>query len=357
MTVSTTKVAIVGIGNCAAALVQALWYYRDTDRATAGDGLITPIAGGYGIDSIEVVAAFDVHQNKVAADLADAIRTAPNNTLAFAEVPQTGVVVSRGPTLDGLGSYLIDHVPESTVEPVDVAQVLRQSGAQVLVNFLPVGSEVATRHYMEAALAANCAVVNCIPVFIASDPDWAARFTNAGLPIIGDDIKSQVGATIVHRVLTQLFRERGVELLRTYQLNFGGNTDFLNMLERERLKSKKVSKTRAVTSQLGKALDEGNVHVGPSDFVPWLEDRKWAHIRMEGRGCGGAPLNIELKLEVWDSPNSAGVVLDAIRCARIALDRGLAGPLEEPSSYYMKSPPVQHSDDRARALTESFMAG
>ena len=348
------RVAVVGVGNCASALVQALHYYAESSQTK---GLITAQAGGYGVGDIRIVAAFDVNALKVGKDLGEAIHAAPNNTLNFAEVPGLGVSVLRGPTMDGLGSYLSDKVAESDAPVADVAQVLRASGAQVLVNYLPVGSEAATRFYIEAALQAGCAVVNCIPVFIASDPVWAQRFADANLPIVGDDIKSQVGATIVHRVLTQLFRERGVELLRTYQLNFGGNTDFLNMLERERLKSKKISKTRALTSQGGAVMAEEDVHVGPSDFVPWLEDRKWAHIRMEGRGCGGAPLNIELKLEVWDSPNSAGVVLDAIRCARIGLDRGIGGPLEAASSYYMKSPPVQHSDDHALALTQAFMAG
>lgn len=357
MSDTAIRIAIVGVGNCASALVQAVRYYTDGKGQGTDAGLITPRVGPYAVSDIEIVAAFDVHSDKVGADVAQAISCAPNNTLTFQEVPETGVTVARGPTLDGLGAYLVDTVPESDAEAVDVAAVLRESGAQVLVNYLPVGSEAATRFYMEAALEAGCAVVNCIPVFIASDPIWARRFAEAGLPIVGDDIKSQVGATIVHRVLTQLLRERGVELERTYQLNFGGNTDFLNMLERERLQSKKLSKTRAVTSQVGKALPEQNVHVGPSDFVPWLEDRKWAHIRMEGVGCGGAPMNIELKLEVWDSPNSAGVVLDAIRCARIGLDRGLSGPLEAPSSYYMKSPPVQYSDNHAREMTEAFMAG
>lgn len=350
------KVAIVGLGNCASSLVQAIHHYRLDNAESGTDGLIIPVIGGYRASDIEIVAAFDVHAGKVGRELSEAIFADPNNTLGFAQVPPSGVTVSRGPTLDGLGEYVVDVVPESDLPAVDVVQVLRDSGAQILVNYLPVGSEQATRFYVEAALDAGCAVVNCIPVFIASDPQWAARFTAAGLPIIGDDIKSQLGATILHRVLAQLFRERGVILDRTYQLNFGGNTDFLNMLERKRLASKKISKTRAVTGRIGREIEADAIHIGPSDYVPWLKDRKWAHIRMEGRGCGGAPINLELKLEVWDSPNSAAVVLDAIRCAGLALDRGIGGPLVAPSSYYMKSPPEQFDDDVARAMTEQFIA-
>jgi myo-inositol-1-phosphate synthase len=302
-------------------------------------------------------AAFDIHADKVGRDLADAIMLPPNNTCRFSAVPATGVVVRRGPTLDGRGRYVAHRIPESVEPPVDVAAVLRETGSEVLVCYLPVGSEAAVRHYAEQALAAGCAFVNCIPVFIASDPRWQERFAAKGLPLIGDDIKSQVGATIVHRMLTRLFRERGVRLDRTYQLNFGGNTDFENMLERERLQSKKTSKTNAVMSQLDEPLPEGCAHVGPSDHVPWLLDRKFCYIRMEGTGFGQVPMACELKLEVWDSPNSAGVVIDAVRCAGLAMDRGLSGPLIGPCSYFMKSPPEQFPDHRARSLTEAFIAG
>jgi myo-inositol-1-phosphate synthase len=313
--------------------------------------------GGYQPRHLTFTAAFDVSAQKVGRDLSEAVFAPPNNTYRFADVPHLGVTVQRGPTLDGLGKYVRGLVPESEAEPVDVARTLKESGAEVVVSYLPVGSEEATRWYAEQALEAGCAFINCVPVFIASQPAWSRLFAERGLPIIGDDIKSQVGATITHRVLTHLFRERGVRLDRTYQLNFGGNTDFLNMLERERLESKKISKTQAVTSQLDYTLPEGATHVGPSDFVPWLEDRKFCYIRMEGTTFGNVPLNCELKLEVWDSPNSAGVVIDAVRCAKLALDRGLAGALEAPSSYFMKSPPVQFSDDEARARTEAFIAG
>jgi myo-inositol-1-phosphate synthase len=355
MHTQTIKIAVVGVGNCASALVQAIRQSHEQNEPMKG--LMNVLVGDYRVEDIEVVAAFDVHTQKVGYDLADAVFTAPNNTLRFASVPQTGVTVTRGPTLDGIGEYLADVVPLSNATPVDVAQALRDSGAQVLVNYLPVGAEDATRYYMEQALAAGCAVVNCIPVFIASDPEWAARFKAAGLPIIGDDIKSQLGATIVHRNLIRLFCDRGITVNRTYQLNFGGNTDFQNMLERKRLESKKLSKTRAVTSQTDGSLRPTDVHVGPSDHVPWLEDRKWAQIRIEGTGIGGAPVNLELKLEVWDSPNSAGVVLDAVRCLRIALDRGEAGPIEAASSYLMKSPPVQHDDTEAMHLMQTYMDG
>jgi len=313
--------------------------------------------GGYHVSDITVASAFDINAAKVGLDVAEAIRAMPNNTLAFAEVPRTGVRVARGPTLDGLGRYLRDEIPEAEGPVEDVAAILRESHTDVLVSYLPVGSQKATEWYAEQALEAGCAFVNCIPVFIASDPGWNARFKARGLPIIGDDIKSQVGATIVHRVLANLFRERGVRLDRTYQLNFGGNTDFKNMLERERLESKKISKTQAVTSQLDVPLPASDVHVGPSDHVPWLGDRKWAHIRLEGTAFGGAPLNLELKLEVWDSPNSAGIVIDAVRCAKLAMDRGLGGAITGPSSYFMKSPPQQFTDGEARERTQRFIDG
>jgi myo-inositol-1-phosphate synthase len=313
--------------------------------------------GGYHVRDIEVSAAFDIHAGKVGRDLGEAIGAHPNNTLAFAPPRSWGVEVMRGATFDGLGRYMRGEIEESPRPPVNVAEVLKAAKTDILVSYLPVGSQAASEYYAEQALEAGCAFVNCIPVFIASDPEWAGRFEARGLPIIGDDIKSQVGATIVHRVLTNLFKDRGVRIDRTYQLNFGGNADFKNMLERERLESKKISKTQAVTSQLELPLDAQDVHVGPSDFVPWLTDRKWAHIRIEGTGFGGAPLSAELKLEVWDSPNSAGVVIDAVRCAKLGLDRGLSGPLLEPSSYFMKSPPQQFPDDEARERTRRFIAG
>jgi myo-inositol-1-phosphate synthase len=351
------RVAVVGAGNCASALVQGVTFYRD---ASAGDfvpGLMHVDLGGYHVRDIEFTAAFDIDRQKVGKDLAEAIFTEPNNTYRFAEVPPLGVEVHRGMTHDGLGKYLREKIAEAPGSAVDVAGVLKHTKTDVLVSYLPVGSEAATRWYVEQALEAGCAVVNCIPVFIASDPDWSRRFRERGLPIIGDDVKSQVGATITHRMLARLFRERGVRLDRTYQLNFGGNTDFLNMLERERLHSKKVSKTNAVTSQLDYALDSDDVHVGPSDYVPWLKDRKWAQIYLEGTTFGNVPIKCEMKLEVWDSPNSAGVVIDAVRCARLALDRGLSGALVAPSSYFMKSPPEQFSDEEARQDTEAFIRG
>lgn len=313
--------------------------------------------GGYHVGDIEISAAFDVAASKVGFDVGEAIFAPPNNTFRFAKPPRFGVPVERGPTLDGIGKYLAGDIPESEQRPVNVAETLRRTGTDILVSYLPVGSQQATEFYAEQALEAGCAFVNCIPVFIASNPVWARRFAERGLPIIGDDIKSQVGATIVHRMLANLFRERGVRLDRTYQLNFGGNTDFKNMLERERLESKKISKTQAVTSQLDVPLDPDDVHVGPSDHVPWLTDRKWAHIRLEGTTFGGVPLSVELKLEVWDSPNSAGIVIDAVRCAKLALDRGIAGPLVGPSSYFMKSPPEQFTDNEARDRTLRFIAG
>ena len=316
------RVAIAGVGNCASSLVQGIEFYRDALGSEPIPGLMHPDLGGYSVGDIQIVAAFDVAKGKVGADLADAILARPNNTHVFANVPRTGVTVHRGPTMDGIGKYLRDMVVESDAAPADVAMLLRRARAEILVSYLPVGSEQATRWYAEQALAARCGFINCIPVFIASDAGWRGRFAAAGLPLIGDDIKSQLGATILHRALVNLFRDRGVRVDRTYQLNFGGNADFANMLERERLQSKKISKTRAVTSQLGCTLPEEDVHVGPSDHVPWLTDRKWAHIRVEGTTFGNVPLSCELKLEVWDSPNSAGVVIDAVRCAKLALDRG-----------------------------------
>jgi myo-inositol-1-phosphate synthase len=352
------RIAIVGVGNCASALVQGLQYYRDADPADGVPGLMHVKLGPYHVADIEVVAAFDVDGKKVGRDVAEAIFAEPNNTIRFADdVPPTGVVVQRGPTLDGLGRYYRETIDESDEQPVDVAEALRSAGADVLLSYLPVGSEEATRHYARAALDARCGFVNCIPAFIASDPTWAKRFGDAGLPIVGDDIKSQVGSTIIHRVLAKLLEDRGVRLDRTYQLNFGGNMDFKNMLERERLTSKKVSKTQSVQSQLRKRLDADDIHIGPSDHVPWLEDRKWAQIRLEGQSFGDAPLTVELKLEVWDSPNSAGIVIDAVRCAKVAMDRGVGGPLIGPSAYFMKSPPVQFSDDAAREMVEEFILG
>lgn len=342
------RVAIAGVGNCASALVQGVSFYGNASEDDFVPGLMHVNLGGYHVRDIEFTAAFDVDRNKVGKDLAEAIFADPNNTYAFADVPPLGVEVRRGMTHDGLGKYLRERIEEAPGSGEDIAGVLKRTDTDVLVSYLPVGSETATKYYAEQALEAGCAFVNCIPVFIASDPAWARRFHSRGLPVIGDDVKSQVGATITHRLLTRLFRERGVRLDRTYQLNFGGNTDFLNMLERERLQSKKVSKTNAVTSQLGHALDSDNVHVGPSDYVPWLQDRKWCHIYMEGTTFGNVPIKCEMKLEVWDSPNSAGVVIDAVRCARLAMDRGIGGALVEPSSYFMKSPPQQFSDEEAQ---------
>ena len=351
------RVAVVGVGNCASSLIQGTTYYAKADAGARIPGLMHVDLGGYGVGDIEVVAAFDVSAAKVGRDLADAIGAEPNNTHVFAQVKATGVAVLRGPTMDGLGKYLREMIDESDAHPVDVSQALRESGAEIVVSFLPVGSEQATRYYAEQALEAGCGFVNCIPVFIASDIEWSSRFAERGLPLVGDDIKSQLGATILHRTLVNLFNDRGVRVDKTYQLNFGGNTDFANMLERERLESKKISKTRAVTSQLPVQLAPGNVHVGPSDHVPWLLDRKWAHIRIEGTTFGDVPLSCELKLEVWDSPNSAGVVIDAIRCAKLALDRGIGGALIGPSSYFMKSPPQQFTDHEAHEATEAFIRG
>ena len=354
---STIRLAIAGVGNCASALLQGLAYYRDADPTEEVPGLMHVELGGYHIRDIELVAAFDVDTAKVGLDAGKAIFASQNNTLRFAPVGELGVTVERGPTLDGFGRYYRETCEESPVEPVDVASVLRERGADVLVSYLPVGSEEAQKHYAEACLAAGVAFVNAIPVFIASDPQWAERFSAAGVPIVGDDIKSQVGATIVHRILARLFEDRGMVLDRTYQLNVGGNMDFKNMLERDRLESKKVSKTQSVTSQVEHGIAADDVHIGPSAHVPWLADRKWAYIRMEGRNFGDAPLNVELKLEVWDSPNSAGVIIDAVRCAKVALDRGIGGPLLGPSAYFMKSPPVQYHDDQAHRMVEEFIAG
>ncbi len=351
------RVAIAGVGNCANALIQGVYYYRDADENDQVPGLMHVNLGGYHVRDIEFVAAFDVDVTKVGRDLSEAIWAGRNNTIRFADVPPMGVTVMRGPTFDGVGRYLCQMVEEADVPPVDVRRVLEETQADVLINYLPVGSEEAARYYATQALEAGVAFINAIPVFIANDPEWQRRFRLAGVPIIGDDIKSQVGATIVHRVLAQLFADRGVRIERTSQLNVGGNMDFYNMLERERLQSKKISKTNAVTSILPYTLPADNVYIGPSDYVPWLEDRKWAHIRLEGRAFGDVPLTIELKLEVWDSPNSAGVIIDAVRCAKLALDRGIGGPLFGPSAYFMKSPPVQMPDHMAREATEAFIRG
>jgi myo-inositol-1-phosphate synthase len=349
------NVAIIGVGNCASSLVQGVQFYKNAKDNAFVPGLMHANLGGYHVRDIEFSAAFDVDRNKVGKDLSEAIFTPPNNTVKFSDVPRLGVPVHRGMTHDGLGHYLSKIITKAAAPTADIVEVLKATRTDVVVNYLPVGSEEATKWYVEQVLEAGCGFINCIPVFIAGATYWPERFEKRGLPIIGDDIKSQVGATITHRVLTRLFRDRGVKLLRTYQLNFGGNTDFYNMLERSRLESKKVSKTNAVTSQLDYDLGSDNVHVGPSDYVPWLTDRKWCHIRMEGETFGGVPLNLELKLEVWDSPNSAGVVIDAVRCCKLALDHGLKGPLQGPSAYFMKSPPHQFSDDLAREMVEGFI--
>ncbi len=351
------NVAIIGVGNCASSLVQGVTFYREARENEQIPGLMHVNLGGYHISDINFVAAFDIDVNKVGKDLSEAVFAPPNNTLQFSEVPRQSVRVSRGMTHDGVGKYLQDVVRKAPGSTVDIVGVLKDTQTDVVINYLPVGSEEATKWYVEQVLTAGCAFVNCIPVFIAREAYWGQRFKEKGLPIIGDDIKSQVGSTIVHRVLTNLFRTRGVRLDRTYQLNFGGNTDFLNMLERERLISKKISKTAAVASQLDYELPASDIHVGPSDYVPWLLDRKWAYIRLEGTTFGNVPLNVEVKMEVWDSPNSAGVVIDAIRCCKLALDRGIAGPLAGPSAYFMKSPAVQYTDDQARQMVEAFIAG
>jgi myo-inositol-1-phosphate synthase len=351
------RVAVVGVGNCASSLIQGRYYYEDADEDKRVPGLMHVNLGGYHVRDIEFVAAFDVNVDKVGKDLGEAIYAKPNNTIRFCDVPEVGVKVQRGPTMDGIGRYVKEMVPESPEPAVDVVAALKEAQVDVMVSYLPVGSEDATRWYAEQAIEAGVGFVNAIPVFIGREAEWQAKFAAAGLPIIGDDIKSQVGATISHRVLTRLFDDRGVQVDRTYQLNFGGNTDFQNMLERDRLESKKVSKTNAVTSQLDYELEEGAVHVGPSDHVPWLEDRKFCYIRMEGTTFGDVPLLAELKLEVWDSPNSAGVITDAIRCLKLGLDRGLAGTLVAPSAYFMKSPPEQLYDDVARERVEAFIKG
>jgi myo-inositol-1-phosphate synthase len=353
----SVRVAIVGVGNCASSLVQGVEYYKDADPASRVPGLMHVQFGPYHVRDIEFVAAFDVDAKKVGRDLAEAIVASENNTIKICDVPPTSLTVQRGPTMDGLGEYYTEIITESDEAPVDVVQALREAKADVLVSYLPVGSEQADRFSAQCAIDAGVAFVNALPVFIASDPIWAAKFTDAGLPIIGDDIKSQVGATITHRVLAKLFEDRGVELLRTYQLNFGGNMDFMNMLERKRLQSKKISKTQSVTSQIPHEMAKADVHIGPSDHVPWLDDRKWAYVRLEGRSFGDTPLNLEYKLEVWDSPNSAGVIIDAVRAAKIAKDRGIGGPVLSASSYFMKSPPEQYSDDVARDAVDKFIRG
>ncbi|WP_248122587.1 inositol-3-phosphate synthase [Micrococcus lacusdianchii] len=351
------RVAIAGVGNCATSLIQGVEYYRDATASDAVPGLMHVQFGDYHVSDLDFVAAFDVDAKKVGLDLSEAILASENNTIKLADVPHAGVEVQRGPTLDGLGKYYKETIEESSAEPVDVVQVLKDAQVDVLVCYLPVGSQQATEFYAQAAIDAGVAFVNALPVFIAGTKEWADKFTEAGVPIVGDDIKSQIGATITHRVMARLFEERGVHLDRTYQLNVGGNMDFKNMLERERLESKKISKTQAVTSNTSAALGEKDVHIGPSDYVAWLDDRKWAFVRLEGRNFGDAPVNLEYKLEVWDSPNSAGVIIDAVRAAKIALDRGVGGPILSASSYFMKSPPVQHHDEEARELVEAFIRG
>jgi len=351
------RVAIVGVGNCANSLVQGITYYKDATNDAEIPGLMHPVLGGYHIKNINFVLALDVDAKKVGLDLSEAIWASENNTIKFANVIKTGVSVKRGATLDGLGRYYKETITESTAAPVDVVAELKSNKVDVVICYLPVGSEEAAKFYAQCAIDAGCAFVNALPVFIASDPVWADKFTKAGLPIVGDDIKSQVGATITHRIMAKLFQDRGVHLDRTYQLNVGGNMDFKNMLERDRLESKKISKTQSVTSQLDYDLGAKNVHIGPSDYIPWLDDRKWAYVRLEGRAFGDVPLNLEYKLEVWDSPNSAGVIIDALRCAKIAMDRKIGGPLLSPSSYFMKSPPVQYTDEQAYTKVEQFIDG
>ena len=361
MTDQKVRVAIVGVGNCASSLVQGVEYYKDAAVDSTVPGLMHVKFGDYHVGDVDFVAAFDVDGKKVGMDLAEAIRASENNTISLCDVPPTGVTVQRGPTLDGLGKYYRETIEESAAEPVDVVQALRDAEVDVLVSYLPVGSEEADKFYAQCAIDAGVAFVNALPVFIASDPEWAEKFRSAGVPIVGDDIKSQVGATITHRVMAKLFEDRGVALDRTYQLNVGGNMDFKNMLERDRLESKKVSKTQAVTSNLEGSLKDKvhdrNVHIGPSDYVEWLDDRKWAYVRLEGRAFGDAPINLEYKLEVWDSPNSAGIIIDAVRAAKIAKDRGIGGPILPASAYLMKSPPEQMADDKARAELEAFIIG
>ena len=353
----SVRVAIVGVGNCATSLVQGVEYYKDADPTGTVPGLMHVRFGDYHVSDIEFVAAFDVDAKKVGFDLAEATQASENNTIRICDVPPTGVIVSRGPTLDGLGKYYLETIEESDAEPVDVVQVLKDTQADVLISYLPVGSDLADKFYAQCAIDAKVAFVNALPVFIASDPEWAQKFEDAGVPIVGDDIKSQLGATITHRVIAKLFEDRGITLDRTYQLNVGGNMDFKNMLERERLQSKKISKTQSVTSNIDHDLGSRNVHIGPSDYVQWLDDRKWAYVRLEGRAFGDVPLNLEYKLEVWDSPNSAGIIIDAVRAAKIALDRGIGGPIISASTYLMKSPPVQMPDDQGRAQVEAFIRG
>jgi myo-inositol-1-phosphate synthase len=349
------NVAIIGVGNCSSSLVQGVHYYKDAKASEFVPGLMHVNLGGYHISDVNFVAAFDIDKNKVGKDLAEAIYTKPNNTFKFCEVPPTGVTVQRGMTHDGLGKYLSQMIQKAPGPTADIVKILKETKTDIVINYLPVGSEEATKWYIEQVLTAGCGLVNCIPVFIAREKYWQKRFAERGLPVIGDDIKSQVGATITHRVLTRLFRDRGVRLERTYQMNFGGNTDFYNMLERERLESKKISKTNSVTSQLDYKMNPDDIYVGPSDYVPWLLDRKFCYIKMEGRTFGDVPLNLELKMEVWDSPNSAGVVIDAIRCCKLALDRGLVGELAAPSAYFMKSPPIQYTDAEAHQMVEKFI--
>ena len=351
------RVAIVGVGNCANSLVQGVTYYKDAEIDQEIPGLMHAVVGSYHINNVKFVAAFDVDKKKVGLDLADAIWASENNTIKFSDVAKTGVPVLRGVTLDGLGKYYKETIEESDAAAVDVVAVLKEEAVDVLICYLPVGSEEAAKFYAQCAIDAGCAFVNALPVFIASDPVWAKKFEDAGLPIVGDDIKSQVGATITHRIMAKLFQDRGVHLDRTYQLNVGGNMDFKNMLERDRLESKKISKTNSVTSQLDHDLGKKNVHIGPSDYIPWLDDRKWAYVRLEGRAFGDVPLNLEYKLEVWDSPNSAGVIIDALRCAKIGLDRKVGGPLLSPSSYFMKTPPIQFTDEQAHNKVEDFISG
>ncbi len=351
------RVAIVGVGNCANSLVQGVTYYKDAALDQEIPGLMHAVVGGYHINNIKFVAAFDVDAKKVGLDLADAIWASENNTIKFSDVAKTGVLVQRGVTHDGLGKYYKETIQESAASPVDVVATLKAEQVDVLICYLPVGSEEAAKYYAQCAIDAGCAFVNALPVFIASDPVWAKKFEDAGLPIVGDDIKSQVGATITHRIMAKLFQDRGVHLDRTYQLNVGGNMDFKNMLERDRLESKKISKTNSVTSQLDHDMGAKNVHIGPSDYIPWLDDRKWAYVRLEGRAFGDVPLNLEYKLEVWDSPNSAGVIIDALRCAKIGLDRKIGGALLSPSSYFMKTPPIQYTDEQAHDKVEDFISG
>lgn len=356
-TLGKIKVAIVGVGNCASSLVQGIQKYVELPEGVDVPGIMHNKVGDYSIDDIEVVAAFDIDENKVGKDLSEAIFVKPNNTLKFTDVPRLGVPVERGMTHDGIGKYVSHLVKKSAHSTANISGILKEREVDVVINYLPVGSEMATKWYVEQVLDARCAFINCIPVFIAREDYWRTRFEERGVPIIGDDIKSQVGATILHRLLTRLFEDRGATIENTYQLNFGGNTDFLNMLERERLVSKKISKTGSVTSQMDEGIDPDHIHIGPSDHVPWLQDRKWCYIRIEGKLFGGAPINLEAKLEVWDSPNSAGVVVDAIRCAKVALDRGVGGAVYGPSAYFMKSPPTQFTDDKARQMVEDFIAG